>query len=103
MCKADKIQVGVDPDDWFAKLIRSGDYEIKAIPIFKDAKRFSKEEAIAFAKKYLGDRKDDSISRKLIIDTRPYVETLYCERAWDLCVEHVLNIIIPHLYGEALD
>ena len=44
----------------------------------------TKEEAVAFAKKYLSDRKVDSF-------------------IWALATEYVLLDIIPHLYGEALD
>ena len=56
----------------------------------------TKEEAIAFAKKYLADRLDDV--------TDPYYDTYStaCD-VWEECVDSVLNDIIPYLYGEALD
>ena len=54
----------------------------------------TKEEAVAFAKKYLEDRKrkGNSVSNP----DEPYW-------TWKIATEYVLLDIIPHLYGEALD
>ncbi len=54
----------------------------------------SKEEAIAFAKKYLIDRK-----RQGTDETNP--DDLYW--IWKIATEYVLLDIIPYIYGEALD
>lgn len=54
----------------------------------------TKEEAIAFAKKYMGDRK-----RKGTDETNP--EDPYW--TWKIATECILFDIIPYLYGEALD
>lgn len=52
----------------------------------------TKEEAIAFAKKYLDDRKADVL--EIPNDSG---------RAWNIAIEYILLDIIPYLYGEALD
>ena len=49
-------------------------------------KMMTKDEAVAFAKKYLVDRIQED-----------------CIDIWDLAIEYVLLDIIPHIYGEALD
>ena len=63
--------------------------EIKWVQALK-----SKEEAVAFAKKYLEDRKRKGTDETNLDD--PYW-------TWKIATEYVLLDIIPHLYGEALD
>ena len=71
------------------------------------------DEAVKFAKDYLGDRREDntgyvsSIIPNMgeMLTVGQHVAEIRAEklRAWDVAVEYFLNNIIPHLYGEALD
>ena len=68
----------------------------------------TKEEAIAFAKKYLDVRKKDYTKFHTFfqdeisgVDIDDANEAL--ERTWNIAVEYILLDIIPHIYGEALD
>lgn len=81
--------------------------------------KFTKEEAIEFAKKYLEDRRSSYVTpEKCEICELPIV-TIHehsantptgrtfrenrIAKAWDVAVEYILNDIIPYLYGDALD
>lgn len=65
----------------------------------------NKEEAIVFTRKYLEDRRAqwikyidaqfDDIPKWIIEHTN--------SRVWEVCVDYILNDIIPYIYGEALD
>ena len=70
--------------------------------------KMTKEEAIAFAKKYLADRKNDYVSWDPIQTIHLSDDDVIflgekIRRVWDIAVEYVLEDIIPFLYGEALD
>ncbi len=56
--------------------------------------KMTKEEALAFAKKYLEVRKREGTNETNPND--PYW-------TWKIATEYVLEDIIPYLYGEALD
>ena len=77
------------------------------------------DEAIAFAKKYLANRRDSyvipekcKICGELFIDYHIHeadtpsgttTRENKSAKAWDVAVEYILLDIIPYLYGEALD
>ncbi len=79
----------------------------------------TKEEAVAFAEKYLDDRRESyvipekcEICESMIISFHSHnantpsgttIRENKTAKAWDVAVEYILLDIIPHLYGEALD
>lgn len=78
----------------------------------------SKDEAIAFATKYLGDRKDQYVICSWCAEplNELHGKHVSCEwglerakaesvtsRPWNCAVEYLLLDIIPYLFGEALD
>lgn len=62
-------------------------------------------EAIAFAKKYLEDRKEQWMKHtETQLDDIPswFIEKNN-SKIWNIAVDYILDDIIPYLYGEALD
>lgn len=79
----------------------------------------NKEEAIAFARKYLDDRREDYVKPEKCKICEDSIISFHTHEAntpsgtttienrsakiWDVMVEYATLDIIPHLYGEALD